>query len=149
MRRIAMALSLLPALSVACAPPPEEPADVLRAALEAARDGDLSSMTAWYEPAAARDLSRAVAVAEGSGWVPARPLRLLATGEVEEVHRDGDLAVLEIRAAGPPVAICMTRGPMGWRITLDEAVFADRAWSCRAPRDPAPSLAGEVGHATE
>ena len=115
----------------ACARVPDEPVTVVAAALEAAGEGDLDRDLLHYTPAAALDLKRAVSAAEGSGWVPAAPLRLLSRGDTVEVYRDGDRAVVEVRGRGA-TPVCLTRTDTGWRITLDKARPDGESWSCRA-----------------
>ena len=123
---------LLLALTIGgCAQAPTTPAAVVVAALDAARGGDLDGFLAFYTPSAARDLKRAVAAAEGAGWVPRAPLRLLTPGAVEEVSQDGDLAVVTIRSRGTTTAVCLTRTDAGWRLLLDEAVLLEDDWTCR------------------
>ncbi len=114
----------------ACAGVPEEPATVVAAALEAAGEGDLDGVLLHYTSAAALDLKRAISAAEGSGWVPAAPLRLLSCGDTVEVYRDGDLAVVEVRGRGA-TPVCLRRTDTGWRITLDEASPDGEIWNCR------------------
>lgn len=114
-----------------CAAVPEEPASVVEAALAAAGGGDLEGFIACYAPASAQRLKRAVAAAEGSGWVPAAPLRLLTPGAAAEVHRHGDLAVVEISSREADTAVCLTRTGQGWRLTLDDAAQEDGGWTCR------------------
>lgn len=135
-------------VACACAGTPDEPAALVTAALEAAREGDLDGFLLCYTDASARDLKRAVSAAEGSGWVPEAPLRLLTPGAVEEVHRDGDLAVVEIRSRDHTTPICLTRTERGWRITTEEAVVEGEGWICRPHRTLQTTFFGE-DHATE
>jgi len=121
---------------------------VVAAPLDAARGGDLDGFIGYYAPAPALDLKRAVAAAEGSGWVPAAPLRLLTPGAVEEVYRDGDLAVVEIRSREAVTAVCLTRTDQGWRITLDEAAQEGDGRVCR-PRESIYSNGYGGDHAAE
>lgn len=128
---IRVGLALLILLVCGCAEIPAEPEAVVSAALEAARKGDLEGLTQNYVPAAAMDVRRAVAAAEGSGWVPAEPLRLLTPGEVEEIQREGDRAVVEIRTSDTTTRVCLAPTDDGWRITLDDAVQDGDGWSCQ------------------
>ena len=139
-------LALVPALS--CGDRiPEEPEGVVAAALDAARDGDLDGFLQTYTPAAALDLKRAVAAAEGSGWVPEAPLRLLTPGAVAEVHRDGDLAIVEIRSRDQTTPVCLVRTDQGWRLTTDEAVRDGDGWRCHPYRSAHAQLGED--HAAE
>ena len=133
----------------ACASVPEEPVAVVAAALEAAGEGDLDSVLLHYTPATALDLKRAVSAAEGSGWVPAAPLRLLSRGETVEVYRDGDLAVVEVRIRSGATPVCLSRTDAGWRITLDEALLDGGSWSCRPHRTLYTAFPGGVDDAPE
>ena len=121
---------------------------MVAAALEAARDGDLDGFLLCYTDGSARDLKRAVAAAEGSGWVPEAPLRLLTPGEVVEVHRDDERAVVEIRSRDHTTPVCLTKTDGGWRMTTDEAVADGDEWSCRPYRTLQTNIFGEI-HAAE
>ena len=127
--RVALVFVFL--VACGCADTPAEPEAVVSAALEAARKGDLEGLIQTYTPVAAMGVKRAVAAAEGSGWVPADPLRLLTPGEVEEVQREGDRAVVEIRSSGMTTRVCLAPTDDGWRITLDDAVQDGDGWTCR------------------
>ncbi|MFH1530595.1 MAG: hypothetical protein ABIK09_07665 [Pseudomonadota bacterium] len=147
MTRCWILFSALILASSGCAGLPDEPEAVVTAALDAARDGDLDGFLQTYTSAAARDLKRAIAAAEGSGWVPEAPLRLLTPGGVTEVHRDEDIAVVEIRNREETTPVCLTPTDRGWRLTTDEAVRDRDGWSCR-PHLLAHARLGE-DHAAE
>lgn len=131
-----------------CAGTPDEPEAVVTAALDAAQDGDLDGFLSYYTQAAARDIKRAVAAAEGAGWVPEAPLRLLTPGAATEVQRDGDFAVVEISARGEATPVCLTRTDEGWRLTTLEAVPEGDGWECR-PHHTVVAHGYGVDHATE
>jgi hypothetical protein len=146
MRRVG--LTILVVLLWGCAGTPDTPEAVVSAALDAARKGDLDGFLSYYTPASAQDLKRAVAAAEGSGWVPEAPLRLLTPGEVKEVHRDGDLAVVEIRAKEATTPVCLTRTDGGWRLNTDAAISEGDGWTCR-PYQPLATRTFGGDHAAE
>ncbi len=146
MRGLALVLVLV---VCGCAGIPAEPEAVVAAALDAARDGDLDGFLEYYTPEAARDIKRAVAASEGSGWVPEAPLRLLTPGVAVEAHRDGDLVVVEIRAHEATTWICLARTEQGWRITTDEAINDGEGWVCRPHRTIYARTFGEDDAAEE
>ena len=146
--RILCLISLLAALW-GCAERPDTPEAVVSGALETARKGDLDGFLLHYTPAAAQDLKSAVAAAEGSGWVPEAPLRLLTPGTVAEVYQDGDLAIVEIRAKEAVTPVCLTNTERGWRLTTDEAIADGDAWACRPHQPQATRTFGEDYEAEE
>jgi len=133
---------------IGCVRTPFEPEAVVASALDAARDGDLDGFLEHYTPAAARDLKRAVAAAEGSGWVPEAPLRLLTPGSVQEVYRDREFAVVLIHARVEVTPVCLTQTDLAWRLTTDEAVLDGDSWVCRPHRTVHAYTFGE-DHAAE